>query len=203
MKEKERQLSDLSTMISIVGNDSTVCYDNLVASLSSGDDKNDFWARLLVRCFTSSVETGTYMLKKGAVSIIRSRGLTPLPGEEFITCEVAYALAEDGKVRERPLVLRIGDDFRFGIRLMAKAINVDTDELASYDTQGWSAFKKVVDMRHKITHPRDPEDLTFSKADLKAIGDAMIWHMDVMRNVHKALAAADLSSLSMKGQALL
>tara|TARA_R110001583_G_scaffold194643_1_gene366076 strand:+ start:587 stop:1087 length:501 start_codon:yes stop_codon:yes gene_type:complete len=63
------------------------------------------------------------------------------------------------------------DTFKSAVKVHAKARNLELQ--ISFGSQGWEQFRKAVDLRHQITHPKSLETLNITLDDLKVVEEAM------------------------------
>jgi len=122
----------------------------------------------------------TFALVEGWTAAIRRIALAD--GEagvtEFTLGELAmlrgetYELEDSGEVRSKPVFQQLTRQLRF-FRAFAKTYALPfTLEIGG---GGWRSFKKALEIRNRITHPKQAMDLAVSDDDLEQCGRAHAW----------------------------
>lgn len=70
------------------------------------------------------------------------------------------------------------DTFKRAVKVHAKARNMELQ--ISFGGQGWEQFRKALDLRNQITHPKSLETLNTTLDDLKVVEEAMDFFRQVI-----------------------
>lgn len=105
------------------------------------------------------------------------------PAELALLRDVSFELNDKGEAVERQRFFNFEQNFRFAFAAYAKLhgseIKLKTDE------HGWQALRQFVKVRNRLTHPRNPNDLMVTDAELKDIEKATDWFMTVTRELNE------------------
>ncbi|MDP1862350.1 MAG: hypothetical protein Q8K52_00410 [Thiobacillus sp.] len=151
-------------------------------------EKTPYAQRALVRAHFALIEGLSYSLRQVT--------LASLHGTEFLTeAEVAllreerYSIDEKGHPKAIQQFLKFPDSLLFSIRCYIK------NHVATFDpdTQhpGWSAMRRAVKVRDRVTHPKTAESLDLSNEDLQSFADAAAWWKMTMLAMFAACQEAD------------
>lgn len=69
--------------------------------------------------------------------------------------------------------LKLASNIQFAFRMYARFCDVEFS-LRTSESE-WSDLRRAMDVRNRLMHPRKPEDLTVSKADVAAASRASAW----------------------------
>lgn len=144
--------------------------------------------RALVRAFFAAVEGLSYQMRQVT--------LASLSGTEIITeqevqllREVRHSLDDKGHPKETPVFLPFPEILLFSLSTYAKnhgaVFEVDKTQ------RGWQALRLTTKVRNNVTHPKTPESLTLTNADLQALMDASRWWQATLLSLFKACNEAD------------
>lgn len=180
--DRKAAVAQLQTVWSILSRD-------VDAATAYGQmEKTPYAQRALVRAHFALIEGLSYSLRQVT--------LASLQGTEFLTeAEVAllreerYSIDEKGHPKTAPQFLKFPDSLLFSIRCYIKNHGATFDP----DTQhpGWSAMRRAVKVRDRVTHPKTAESLDLSKEDLESFVDAAAWWKMTMLAMFAACQEAD------------
>ncbi len=144
--------------------------------------------RAFVRSLFALIEGGTFLLKQYALEI-NKMGITKKGVGHFSQAELAllqeeqYDLTDKGEVRTQQKFLRPTENVRFTFSALAKAQKLSHKPDVS--GEGWQSFKKAINIRNRITHPRRESDLEITDGELKIIRKAFAWYVKNLRVFEK------------------
>ena len=154
---------------------------HLATARAKGGDAFD--RRNLVRTFFTLVEGDTFYRKQLALMVHETTlsleaSTTPVfSAEELLLLkDRAPELTTKGEVRISQKFLRLSDNLRFSFATAAKAFGSDYQLDVSRD--GWQAFLKALETRHRLTHPKTIDDLDVTEADLVNLSTAVKWYFE-------------------------
>ena len=168
---KSKKLEDIKTaldnfhaVVKILGDDvkeaGELCRNGL----------NSFRLRTYIRTFFALVEGTSFVIKQLALTMHEHE---PCFSEEEVSLlrELTYELDDRGNVRRRPRYLGTADNIKFIVKSLTKAF--DRQSNTSFDGEGWERFKELIDLRNRITHPKDATSLKILESDTIIIDQQM------------------------------
>jgi hypothetical protein len=156
-----------------LGDDVDRCHDGLLKAIDAGDRNDDgttsvdsgYHARQLIRAIFAYIEAVTFSAKISAVGRCLALKIDVSDHERFAAVEIDSKLNDKGEVVEQPAKIRIVDNVRFAFRLLERA-NGGTVKFDPSSSEWWGDFKKTIRVRDRLTHPRRPEDIDVSGAEI-------------------------------------
>ena len=133
--------------------------------------------RMYVRLLMSQVE-GTIATMK-AETLERTSRLSI--GEQAALAEASYDIDDSGNVRQRPNFPKFLNNVRFAFRTYAKI--QDISFVPDYGGKGWQSFREVVDIRNRLTHPKQPEEMVITDAEMVTVDEAHDWFVESYRGL--------------------
>jgi len=70
----------------------------------------------------------------------------------------------------------------YSLKMWAKLIGYNMNILSD---NKWNSFKKTINIRHRITHPKFEKDIKISDKDLKYIKESEIWFKETLNKLRK------------------
>jgi hypothetical protein len=101
--------------------------------------------------------------------------------------EETYSVNDKGEAYAQLKFVRIEDNLLFALRMYLKDLSIVPN--IKRDDKGWSAFKKAVGIRNRVTHPRSLNDLLITDDELHEVSVANRWFAFTV--VHNLLRAVD------------
>ena len=95
------------------------------------------------------------------------------PSELSLLHEKIPRLSHSGIAQESPANLPLPENIKFTGKMFAKAHRTTFE--GSYSEPGWSQLLKARQLRHRLTHPKDPADLTVSNEEVASMRTAYDW----------------------------
>jgi hypothetical protein len=87
-----------------------------------------------------------------------------------------YELDDSGDVPTKPQFQQLTRRLRFSFRSFARTYGIPFS--LNVGSDGWRLFREAVDIRNRITHPKQPADLDVSDDDLEVCRKAHSWYVD-------------------------
>jgi len=142
--------------------------DLVLAELQRED--TPFWRRTCARLFISYVESLVFQLKRRALA---AAGADLAPAEKAMLADQRYEVTNTGRARTTTYHPKLRSNFKFAFAQAARACGV---ELAvDYDDEGWQQFKRSIEIRNRLAHPRDREALQVGDEELQSLLAAVDW----------------------------
>jgi hypothetical protein len=163
-----------SELIETLGEDIDRCHRELIGSIDDGNvDPNgdvhadyEYHARQLIRAIFTFVEAVTFSVKVKAAEYCLNHNRDISDAERFFAADVEHILTDKGEIVERPAHIRLADNIRFAFALQEKALGLTK----TFDPpkEWWSCLKPSIKVRDRLIHPKLPEDVGVSGAEIVA-----------------------------------
>jgi hypothetical protein len=168
------------SFVGLLMSDVVAMIDNLAVQ------DNQLSRRSLVRATFAAIEGIAWICREHVYEIARTMGdLTPL--SDLALRDRNFVITEHGKILEQTRYLTLPAAVRLTIE-QAKLINPDFD--VKFDDKGWQRFRKSIEIRNRITHPKTASDYSISDLDLRAVSDGLIWILILVRKIMSETNAA-------------
>ena len=145
--------------------------------------------RNLLRSIIAAAEGISWAYRMHVMSLARHFDVaTPLI--EMAFAEASYAVTEKGLIVEQARHISLTAMIRLTTRV---AQTICPDLQVDFGVEGWSALKRAIAARNRITHPKQPDELLLSDDEIETAKAGFFWFsemaMGVMESTLKALAA--------------
>lgn len=165
---------------------SELCHDADEALKIAKDTGNALSRRAAFRTVFAAIEGITYLLKDQVLVLFPYRRKYYTDAEVALLREETYQLDMNGKAVIRPRFLPMEENFKFALEMYIRGTPVPLE--MNLNSDGWAAFKASLKIRHRVTHPRIPEDMKVSESDLSQLELAYRWvHATISKNTARAL----------------
>ena len=132
--------------------------------------------RVFVRTALASIENFIYVIKILTLQYSQITDANFSLSELALLKEESYELSNRGKAQVRPKFLRLLDNFRFAASCLTKTFG--SDFKLDVEGEGWRCFRELVEIRHRITHPKPGRSLEITNEDMQICGKGMNWFWD-------------------------
>lgn len=171
IKRPEHLLKDTRELVDVVLEDAAKCIDT-----SSNNPKDPSWQRLVIRLAFSIIDSLCFKIKElyYCAVIINHFKLSKHDKEMLI----GYEEKSDGRiVRCRsPLSL----DVKYVLNLIATVLDSPPVYLGD---KKWANFLDSIEIRHRITHPRNLTDLELSPAEYDLVASSYLWFTESIKGL--------------------
>ncbi len=157
-----------------------------------------FARRVFCRSAFAFIEGQIYWLNGIALNAVVNRDFAK---ERSINVTLASALVDDaprvgktGKIALEPNRIPFLNHTALVLRTLAEAIGLHADEM--FADNGWAELQKALAVRHRITHPKEPEALTITDDEMRSLRAALAW----LFNVTEAIAEHEAERQRMAGK---
>jgi hypothetical protein len=164
-----------SELIETFGDDIDRCYRELIGLIDDGNvDPNgdvhadyEYHARQLIRAIFAFIEAVTFSEKVKAAEYCLHHNRDIADAKRFFAVDAEHVLTDKGEVVERPAHTRLADNIRFAFALQEKALG----RAKKFDpsTEWWSCLKSSIKVRDRLAHPKLPEDVDVSGAEIETV----------------------------------
>jgi hypothetical protein len=162
---------DAATFIQVLSDD----VEQAIKVVNAED--SPYTRRALVRAVFAAVEGITYDLKQ--ICLKFSKVIQPDPpytdAEMAMLREESYEVDDKGRAHTRTGVkfIPIQANFRFALQMYSRLTGADL--ILDLCDGGWESFKKSLEVRHRITHPKKLADFAISDQEMGVIREAAGW----------------------------
>jgi hypothetical protein len=155
------------------------------------EERTEFWMRAFIRAFFAMAEGTIFGMKQTILTAAGALGINLSVAELALLLEKGYEMKENGDVKANSKFIRFESNFRFTVKTYAKVF--EYDYTLDVQGQGWQAFRRSIEIRHRLTHPKSLYDLSLSIADVEDLDEGCIWFMESTGTLIHG-AAVELSS---------
>lgn len=142
--------------------------------------------RHLIRAIFSAIEGLRWQLKQDVISHTSSLRMQLSPHEHAALAEETYQVDDRGKITVQPRFLPL----KSSLRLLARVVHRYSDGYeVDFSHPGWQCLCDAIDVRHRITHPKECLDLEVSEEETRTAMRGFYWLLAVVIQVlreHKA-----------------
>jgi hypothetical protein len=128
--------------------------------------------RMVIRAYFAEVEAISFGLRDCALTFHKEGILKLSLGEELLLRERTYSISKHTP-RAQKRFLRLMDGLSLGYSIFMRAFGI-AGEIDRHSPE-WPSFKRAVDLRNSVTHPKGPSDYQLPKDALTALASALSW----------------------------
>jgi hypothetical protein len=169
----------------ILSNDILEMSDIFFADLSKVRKKteeepdDECWRRLIVRTAMSQIETMCFQLKKYVLFLSPFLHKKINPKDEILLKEEKVEIKGE-KIKSKKVFLETKENLKFAFKLYGWLSDFEFDIKKS---EGWETYKKAIEIRHRITHPKSISDLKVSLKDYDIVVSTYGWFSDCFKEL--------------------
>ncbi len=175
MQNREADRPSLFKLINDLARDADEC-ESAVVNTGSSLAKRNF-----VRALFAWIEAVSYFMRQHVLSELRKEELAEESIPKLLAAsERSYRVDEKGDVVEVPLMTKTSYNLLFSLRSFAEVVAFPLT--VGKGGRNWQAYTRALKIRDKITHPKSPDDLELTEADLEAVREAkgmIIAHLQI------------------------
>lgn len=139
------------------------------------DKHTGIWDRLYTKTVFSMVEGVSYRARQYIISAVDA-GLYCLDTPSFkIISESTYKLDSCGKIKEKDENLVFLPGFKFTFKSFGKILGMEKFVGQAFSDSGFHNFKKSVEIRNRLTHPKRCQEMMVSGPEIKLVESAEKW----------------------------
>jgi hypothetical protein len=143
-------------------------------------DEYQFWHRALLRAFFAHVEGIAYLMRQLVLWATERSEIALNEKESLLLAEIERRM-QDGQVVERTrfntAVKNVELAFEYFPRLFRRTFHLNKGG------DSWRKFKRALEIRHAVTHPKTPEEFMLSGEAVAALQGAIIWFSGEMERL--------------------
>ncbi len=166
----QEAIYDLSELFDLLKQDVAELHE-----FGSRNETGQAWRRSSYRAVFSWIEGVVYQMKQIAMCTQGGFYQAKLSRAEIAFLqEESYFLDEKGKVITKSNnFAEINKNLRFAYAKLAEGFNISTE--LEIDRQGWQQFKRAIEIRNRLTHPKNITDLFVTDEYMGFLLDTMSW----------------------------
>ena len=151
-------------------------------------DNTSYAQRALVRAFFAAVEGLSYQMRQVTLASLSGTDFVT-PQEAQLLREVRNSIDEKGRPKETSNFLPFPESLLFSLSIYAK--NHGATFEVDKSNSGWQSLRHAATVRNNVTHPKTPQSLNLTNADLQALMDASRWWQATLLSLFTACHEAD------------
>jgi len=137
-----------------------------------------FWYRTLIRTFFAQVEGTIYIMRQNVVWAYERGEFKLSPAELSLLKEETYEF-KDNKIKIREKYNTFYDNFSLAFKYFSKFFNPSFESNKS--DQGRQMFRRLLDGRNSISHPKNFEDTVIPSEIIGSIDIPIRWFLESFR----------------------
>lgn len=150
-----------------------VLEDVEIAEKAAREIGREYDRRTYVRAVFAAIEGLTGFLRQAALTWIAQGRFEATPAEVAVLREEGYSVSDAGKVIVQARFVGLDASIRFLLRTCFRHFGANVE--VYYSKPGWSALKRSLRVRHRLTHPRTASDLMVLTAEVEDARLAFAW----------------------------
>lgn len=143
---------------------------DIIRALSDAEPATaQYERRIYARALFAYIEGTIYLLKRVLLKLqkIHPQIVLFTDAERSLLLECSYEIDAHGRPQERPLRLKTLSNIVFTLNLYDRVHSGSRG--VDKGRTGWEAFKKALQVRHRITHPKRASDVDITDDDLVSL----------------------------------
>ncbi|MDQ1611481.1 MAG: hypothetical protein QOG00_1412 [Pyrinomonadaceae bacterium] len=142
-------------------------------------EANQFWRRTYIRTVFAFIEALIFHIKRVLLRVYDAGIVEFSPEELAMLREESYDLSDKGDVVTQQKFIPLTKNLKFICKAYVRYTK--SNYTLKVDDSGWDSFKKSIDIRNRLTHPKSASDLDVSDDDIKVVERADNWFKEVTR----------------------
>ncbi len=165
-QQKKYQNRPIGELITVLGEDFEYLAERMYTWAKRGTITNRdlTHARNLVRCLFALVEGVTFSIKLEALEKYFKEGRHDIRGIVELVFEERYDVDDKGGITIRPIRITTDKNVKLAFRLYSEIYGISN--LLNTGSKWWAALRRSNNVRDRLMHPRDPQDLDISPQEI-------------------------------------
>jgi len=151
-----------------------------------------FWDRMHVRALFAMVEGVTYRMRQMLIAGARANRLRVSQEELYVLEEKRYEADGQGRLREADNFMRFLSGFRFTLNVFCRCYGLENELQRAIGDNGFRDFQAAVEIRDRLTHPKQAAELMVRDPEQRTIESAKGWYLTLMTAMLGASFSAEL-----------
>ena len=149
--------------------------DKCLALVRQYPDEQSY-QRLVIRAAFSIIDSLCYKIKEFIYCTAKRTAFAMTAGEEEMLVGFKKKSNNDIVICKQ----KLSDDVKFVLDITARLFKVPPP---SYNDHNWTNFLKAIEIRHRITHPKHPNNLSLSSGEYDIVVNAYIWFSECLNRI--------------------
>jgi len=144
-------------------------------------DENDtqFTRRAYIRSIFAYIEGTVWILKQTCLKAKPISGNKRISlAEHALLSEETYELKSNGEPKTQTKFLRLPDNLKFTFGLINKLFKTSID--LGVGKKEWDNFLKALEIRHRITHPKESQAFEISDKEIQICKEVCSWFNELV-----------------------
>ena len=151
---------------------------------------NQFFRRAFIRSLFSSTEGIIWLMKQTCLNGKSPDGRRRISIADYaMLADQSYDLKNNGETSVQTKFLKLPDNLRFTVKIINRLFDSQLD--LEVGTVKWDKFRKAIEIRNRITHPRKASEIDISDDEINLCKEVSGWFNDL---VHKFVQSLIKSS---------
>lgn len=147
---------------------------------------SQFARRAYIRSIFAYIEGSVWILKQvclKAKPLSGERRISPV--EYALLAEESYELKNNGEPKVQTKFLRLPDNIKFTFKLINKLFKANIE--LGVGSKEWINFQKAIEIRHRITHPKNIKVFAISDEEIQMCQQVCSWFNELVHRFFQAL----------------
>lgn len=137
---------------------------------------SNFWARAFCRAFFTFVDAITYRLKLVILAAEEDQLISLKLSEYAFLNETSYSINNKGIIKESKKYIPFINNFNFVLKTFFRSFQIEDKLNEELQKQGYHSFLVSIELRNRLTHPKNVYDLSLNEQEKKHMIDAWEWY---------------------------
>jgi len=145
---------------------------------------SQFARRAYIRSVFAAVEGIVWLLKRVCLKLAGAAKAKLDLGEYSLLQDQTYELKQNGELNVQTKFLRLPDNLRFTFRVFNRSFAANVD--LGVGAASWDHFLEALAIRHRITHPKEVDQLDVTDAEIARCKEVCSWFNEI---IHSAITS--------------
>ena len=151
-------------------------------------DDSQFSRRAYIRSIFAYIEGAIWILKQFCLKARATSGIRRIsPAEYCLLIEETYELKSNGVPKTQTKFLRLPENIRFTFTLVNRLFGANLN--LGIGTQSWNKFLQALNIRHRITHPKDTSAFAIADEEIELCKEVCSWFNELINEYFQVLVA--------------
>jgi hypothetical protein len=140
------------------------------------DDKSGYWSRSLIKTVVSFYEAQVYTLKNELIDFCCENNISISPDVLMFLKNLKYVIKDNGNIKEKYFQTTLKTEIKF---IFNEICNLQNFKLKfGYDDVRWAQLLKTIEVRNRLTHPKELSEQTVTDSEIKDCVVSLVWFYD-------------------------
>ncbi len=150
------------------------------------EQDTQFFRRAYIRSLFSSTEGIIWLMKQTCLKANPVVGMRKIAIADYaILADESYDLKNNGETSVQTKFLKLPDNLRFTVKTVNRLFGAQLD--LGVGTTKWENFKKAIEVRNRITHPRNTSEVDISDDEIEMCKEVSSWFNELVHEFMQSL----------------